>query len=791
MKKQLHLLLTKTILIVLIIFLSGSKLFSQQVVLTAKTYTSGTNISCNGATDGEIDAVTINGIAPFTFLWSNNSTSQNLTSVGAGSYYVTVTDSLGSVYISNTITLTEPSALSVQLRISKYYGSNYSISHNGGNDGSIEAYTRGGNTPYNFLFSNDSTTEKIDGLNAGTYSVTVTDNNGCAATASSTLTEPDPVQLSSVTSPTHNGYNLSCGEWDKLNKLDGLIHVSSAGGIPPYFYIVIQDSVNFVYNDLTNGFGGLDTTSSHAQKDFKNLASGNYIIGVIDRSGMSFAIGQITLTKPDTLFSSLTVIDSTNQILSTVSGGLTPYNYSWNSGATTPNLTNPGIGDYKLTVTDANGCRFAIGTTLGDPSKKPWQVNGNWADTSYFLGTYVNQPLIFKTNSGERMRITPNGNVGIGTSTPQAKLDVAGNVNVRDTLKTSNLSITNSFAANKVNTTRIAPVAGDSLVLIGDSSIAFGTYNRIYPDPRTWSNWGSGTIGPTTYHGIAMGNSNSYAMGNNSLALGSNLFTGHLGNNSIVIGSGVSNTSQLGNSTPNSLKIGFNSDIATFFVSPANGVGTTGNVGIGTTNPLANLDVQNTNSAGSVTLNLTHTGQKIFMDPKLAYGDFSGLTQAGDAGIFFTDDNGGLSRNANAGLVIAPWAAPTNTYAGIRIDANGNVGIGTDLTNNVYNNIINYYKLSVNGSIRAKELVVETGWSDFVFERNYKLLSLVELEKYINKYKHLPNIPTAKEINENGLKIAETQTQMMQKIEELTLYIIEQDKKLTELQEKIAAIEKH
>ena len=91
------------------------------------------------------------------------------------------------------------------------------------------------------------------------------------------------------------------------------------------------------------------------------------------------------------------------------------------------------------------------------------------------------------------------------------------------------------------------------------------------------------------------------------------------------------------------------------------------------------------------------------------------------------------------------------------------------------------YLLNVNGSIRAKEIVVETGWADFVFDNSYDLKPLNEVEAYINEYHHLPEVSSAKEIQENGLPIAEVTTQMMQKIEELTLYLIEQGKEIAKL----------
>ncbi|MBK8503779.1 MAG: hypothetical protein IPL46_17145 [Saprospiraceae bacterium] len=101
--------------------------------------------------------------------------------------------------------------------------------------------------------------------------------------------------------------------------------------------------------------------------------------------------------------------------------------------------------------------------------------------------------------------------------------------------------------------------------------------------------------------------------------------------------------------------------------------------------------------------------------------------------------------------------------------ATGNVGIGTDNPT---------YKLSVMGNIRSTEVVVETGWADYVFEKQYRLPLLTEVESFIQENKHLPDIPSAVEIKKHGLPLGEMQTKMMAKIEELTLYIIQQQKEL-------------
>lgn len=133
----------------------------------------------------------------------------------------------------------------------------------------------------------------------------------------------------------------------------------------------------------------------------------------------------------------------------------------------------------------------------------------------------------------------------------------------------------------------------------------------------------------------------------------------------------------------------------------------------------------------------------------------------------------GLVIGANPGY---PIFFSTNNYgATMTIADNGNVGIGT---------VNPTYKLSVNGNVRSKEVVVESGWADYVFDERYNLRSLGEVEAFIKANKHLPNIPSAKEIEKNGLSLGETQKKMMEKIEELTLYVIELKKQLTDLQKK-------
>lgn len=121
-----------------------------------------------------------------------------------------------------------------------------------------------------------------------------------------------------------------------------------------------------------------------------------------------------------------------------------------------------------------------------------------------------------------------------------------------------------------------------------------------------------------------------------------------------------------------------------------------------------------------------------------------------------------------------------STYPGgdvIIATGGGSVGIGTENTAG--------YKLAVNGSIRAKELRINTGWADYVFDENYQLKSLTEVEQFIAENKHLPDIPAASFLQKEGVDVSAMQTKMMAKIEELTLYMIEANKKIIQLQNKL------
>ena len=185
----------------------------------------------------------------------------------------------------------------------------------------------------------------------------------------------------------------------------------------------------------------------------------------------------------------------------------------------------------------------------------------------------------------------------------------------------------------------------------------------------------------------------------------------------------------------------------------------TGNLGIGTTAPIAGLEIYkgNTNNL-ALLLNSSGAGwgsgirfRNTYNNSNVEYGIYNGS----DKKLHFTH--------------------PFNGDA-IIIDGD-KVGIGEYSPD---------YKLDVNGTIHAKEIIVDmNGWSDFVFNKDYKLSPLNEVYNYIQNNGHLPNIPSEKDVKDNGVNVVDMQAKLLQKIEELTLYVIEQDNKIKNLESQL------
>jgi len=382
---------------------------------------SWTDITCFGNGDGTIDVTVTGGTMPYTYQWDNNSTTEDLTALGAGTYALTVSDANGCVG-NAMVTITEPMLLDATATLSDYSG--FNISLYGAADGSISLTLVGGMMPYTITWSNGGATATIDNLIAGLYSVTVVDANGCSYNNSYTLTEPPPSLTLAVSglviSPSCTGDS------------DGMIDATVSGGTSPYTFawstgaitedisglvsgtytVTVTDfdlntvtelftvvdplvlGVNVVASDY-NGFGvscsgGTDGTATAVPTGgtapftylwgggettgmLSGLTVGTYNVTVTDVNGCS-ASGSVTLNQPFLLTTMASVInidcygDLAGSINVTVlAGGVGPYTYSWSNGATTEDLINVAAGIYTVTVSDANGCFYTMTRTITEP----------------------------------------------------------------------------------------------------------------------------------------------------------------------------------------------------------------------------------------------------------------------------------------------------------------------------------------------------------------------------------------------------------------------------------------
>jgi hypothetical protein len=203
-----------------------------------------------------------------------------------------------------------------------------------------------------------------------------------------------------------------------------------------------------------------------------------------------------------------------------------------------------------------------------------------------------------------------------------------------------------------------------------------------------------------------------------------------------------------------------------------------GKVGIGTTNPRESLQFGDR-------FNIMDGGWKgiqynVVWSPTLSANTY--MVTAPSAAMYFTDQGKTVFFNAptgNAGSAIANGTHSMVMYA------NGQVGVGTSYLSNSLGDI-QQYRFFVDGGIKARRVKVDlVNWADFVFSPDYKLRSIDELKLFILTHKHLPDVPTEKEVLKDGIEVGDMNKILLQKIEELTLYIIQLKEELDEVKKKV------
>ncbi|WP_200911945.1 SprB repeat-containing protein, partial [Pedobacter sp. Hv1] len=313
--------------------------------------TAGTvfNVSCNGGNNGSATVNVSGGTTPYTYSWApSGGTAATATGLAAGTYTVTVTDN-AMVTTTQSFTITEPIApLSATTSVG-------AVSCNGGANGNATINATGGTAPYTYLWSNGATSKTIFGLQAGHYTYTVTDANGCSRSYNGAPSTPSGgavvTQPSALSAASGGGStNVSC-----FGGSNGTATVAPTGGTAPYTY-------------SWSPAGGTAATAS-------GLSSGSYTVTVTDANACQ-TTRTFVLSQPSAILAATTSVvtvscngGSNGSATINATGGTAPYTYLWSNGATTQTISGLMAGHYTYTVTDANGCSKAYNGALNSPTQ--------------------------------------------------------------------------------------------------------------------------------------------------------------------------------------------------------------------------------------------------------------------------------------------------------------------------------------------------------------------------------------------------------------------------------------
>jgi len=295
----------------------------------AITNASLTDETCGDA-NGAIDLTIFTSFSPYTVSWNNGSTSDDLNSISEGTYTVTIKDAENCELVQSYSIENQSGDFEIINVVS-----NEETCGNG--TGSIDIDITGGAAPYSYTWSNGATTQDISDLNAGDYIVSVKDGNLCSISKTITVIN----KSGNLNQTWGNAANEVCSNGH------GSVDITIEGGSTPYTYA------------WSNGTSG---------EDLLNVNEGTYSCTITDNSGCSITTPIYTIENESGTLS-LDNIDVDNEICGNglgeielvISGGTTPYSYSWTNGATTRDIFNLSEGTYTGTISDNNGCSVSTG----------------------------------------------------------------------------------------------------------------------------------------------------------------------------------------------------------------------------------------------------------------------------------------------------------------------------------------------------------------------------------------------------------------------------------------------
>mgnify|MGYP001095828808 CR=1 FL=1 len=323
------------------------------------------SVKCFGDNTGKITLSVSGGTPSYTYVWSNGSSTKDIQNLAAGNYAVTVRDA-NNCSATKSFTVAQPNAALTA------NGTTDSVKCFGDNTGKITLSVSGGTPSYTYVWSNGSSTKDIQNLAAGNYAVTVRDANNCSATKSFTVAQPNATLTANGTTDSVKCFGNNTGK----------ITLSVSGGTPIYTYV------------WSNG---------SSTKDIQNLAAGNYAVTVRDANNCS-TTKSFTVAQPSSKISNTynkTDVSCNNGSNGSITlspiGGTPPYHYRWNNGNNTATATNLGLGNYFVTVYDANNCPLKDSFKIEQPA-------------AIVLVSNAIQPICFGEKTGEAA-IFPTGGV--------------------------------------------------------------------------------------------------------------------------------------------------------------------------------------------------------------------------------------------------------------------------------------------------------------------------------------------------------------------------------------------
>lgn len=419
--------------------------------------TSSSNETSNDANDGTATVNPSGGNPGYTYLWSNGSTEQTATALAPGQYIVTVTDSKDCQTTSSVNILAyDCSGFNVST-------STTMVSCFGDNDGSALATPAGSFGPYIYQWSNGDTNQQAFGLQAGTYTVTVSDGFNCPFNVSATVPQPDEL-VANATSTSETGNSAN----------DGTATVTFDGGTNP------------ITAEWSNGNSGTMIT---------NLTPGNYSVTVTDGNDCtatasitvnSFDCGGFSAGVSSTDISCFGENDGTANVSGVV--GNAPYSYNWSNGSTNVSISNLSAGTYQVTVSDASDCETTLSVTIDEPtelqstlSKTDETSNSGNNGTASVNPSGGSQPYSYLWSNGNTTNVVTDlapGNYSVTiTDNNDCSWFQSFNIQPFDCAISGNLSITNASCPNTAD--------GSATIIINGGT-----------DPFDIS-WSNGDIGPT------------------------------------------------------------------------------------------------------------------------------------------------------------------------------------------------------------------------------------------------------------------------------------------------------